>query len=348
MASLIDNNGHWAVIFSRGKRQKKISLHLPYNQYTRKTATIMKNKMEAEFAMGLFDPWQEKVKDSTLKEAFRLFKKEKQYITQTSIYQNAVDSLFEFNKWSSLYQVTANGCLKWHKQAAIANSTKRTYLNHIKIFLRWCVKKKHLDQNPLIDVKFPKLEQPVPDAFTQEQLRQVISALETYYQENKKYISGREDYYMIHIVRFAVYTGCRLGEILNLKWADINREMRTIYIRNTKTRETGLLPVHDALADLLDLIPKVGEYVHTRDGARLDERRVSKRFKFACRLAGVPEGLHFHSLRHTAGYWMANSGMSVEMIRNILRHKSITMTQRYIRVDHSGTIPRLNQVYTNI
>ena len=57
----------------------------------------------------------------------------------------------------------------------------------------------------------------------------------------------------------------------------------------------------------------------------------TKRFKFFVRKAKLPqrERLRFHSLRHTAGSWLAMRGVPMRVIQAILRHSSISVTERY-------------------
>lgn len=348
MASLINNNGTWYLEFCKNKRRKKFSLMLEAKESTRRQALKLKEKYEYEFMMGLFDPWKPPIGETTIREALRRFLRDKRHVSRVELYRNALSSFT--SRWSPYYlhEIEPGMVQEWYRSADLSVATRKNYLRHLKGFLSWCVASRLLEKDPLAGVKWPKLENRLPAAFSPDQVIPLIDQMTRWYSENRKYIVERDDYYLVHVVRFAIMTGCRLGEICNLTWSDVDFSMKTIRIRNTKTREADFLPIHAELMTLLQKIPRIGQYVHTVAGDRLDSRRVSKRFKFHVRAAGLSEDLHFHSLRHTAGYWMANAGMSVEMIRRVLRHKSITMSQHYIRVDHTGLMPHLDRVFASV
>jgi len=68
-----------------------------------------------------------------------------------------------------------------------------------------------------------------------------------------------------------------------------------------------------------------------RSGAPIKPDRVTKRFKFFVRKADLKdkEELHFHSLRHTCGAWLASSGIPLRVIQEILGHSSTSVTEIY-------------------
>jgi site-specific recombinase XerD len=60
---------------------------------------------------------------------------------------------------------------------------------------------------------------------------------------------------------------------------------------------------------------------------------VSKKLKRYIRSAGLPENLHFHSLRHTFGTWGANAGIPSNVLKEMMGHSSIKTTEVYMGVD---------------
>ena len=63
-------------------------------------------------------------------------------------------------------------------------------------------------------------------------------------------------------------------------------------------------------------------------GSQLNPTYVSKCFLRYRRKAGLPEGIHFHSLRHTCASWLVQGGMSLARVKEILGHASIQTTMR--------------------
>jgi integrase len=135
--------------------------------------------------------------------------------------------------------------------------------------------------------------------------------------------------HMRFMVMLALHTGMRLGEIFNLKLEDLDFSNGSILIRDSKNGHPRHIPMDSAVRDLLSsYIPSLGtsHVFPSASGGRLST--VQKAFRNARIRAGMPE-LHFHDLRHTfASQWVMNGG-DLYVLKDILGHKSIAMTQRY-------------------
>jgi integrase len=135
--------------------------------------------------------------------------------------------------------------------------------------------------------------------------------------------------HMKALVTMALHTGMRRGEILNLKWHDIDLNSGSIIIRDSKNGQPRHVPMDSAVRDLLSgYIPTSGSshVFPSASGAR--RSTVQKAFRNARIRAGMPD-LHFHDLRHTfASHWVMSGG-DIYVLKDILGHKSIVMTQRY-------------------
>lgn len=138
-----------------------------------------------------------------------------------------------------------------------------------------------------------------------------------------------------NITEFALYTGCRLGEIVNLKWSNIDLEKRQILIGNdadfqTKTGKERLLPMHDRVYELLKRIKSDSKYVFGKpNGYRYEKEYISARFKFYCREAKIPESIHFHNLRHSFASHLVSSGTDIFMVSKLLGHSSVSTTEQF-------------------
>lgn len=137
--------------------------------------------------------------------------------------------------------------------------------------------------------------------------------------------------YLANIIRMAVNTGMRRGEILGLKWADVDLGTRTIYIRQSKTGKPRTIPINSELFEVLARVKATAEknesvFFNARTKKPL--RDIHESFKTACRLIGL-NGVNFHDLRHTAPSWLAEAGVDAFTIANILGHASIQTSLRY-------------------
>ncbi len=145
--------------------------------------------------------------------------------------------------------------------------------------------------------------------------------------EMERLIANCPDY-LRPIVMMALNTGMRKGEILNLKWEDVEMGTRIIYVVNTKTDEKREIPVNTILhAMLIDLRTKNDTYVFPNDAGEpyVDIR---KGFRTAIEKSGI-ENFRFHDLRHTFASQLVMKGVDLRTVQELLGHKSIEMTIRY-------------------
>jgi integrase len=132
----------------------------------------------------------------------------------------------------------------------------------------------------------------------------------------------------------------RKGEILSLKWEDIDFDNNLFIINasNNKSKKVKRIPVNSYLKMmLLELKLRnqaVSEFVFLGDDNR-PVKDIKTAFNNACKRANI-EGLRFHDLRHTAGTRMVESNVNIVAISEILGHSSIELTKkRYLHPDNS-------------
>ena len=148
------------------------------------------------------------------------------------------------------------------------------------------------------------------------------------------------------IVTVALHSGMRLGEILNLRWHDLDFASGFILVRDSKNGESRHVPMDATLfalfrayphrlgTDLVFSSPAGGHIVDVRTG-----------FLNSCKRAGLID-LHFHDLRHTFASQFVMSGGDLYILKEILGHKSITMTQRYAHLSPTYKIKAIDRMNT--
>lgn len=135
------------------------------------------------------------------------------------------------------------------------------------------------------------------------------------------------------IVMTALFTGMRKGELQDLRWSNINFERKEIVLRKTKNNEVRVIPVPDALMQVLQVLDTKSDYVfHKSDGKPYGDCK--KAFKTACRRAGIND-FRFHDLRHTFASYLAIAGYSAFVIQRLTGHKTLAMAQRYTHLSES-------------
>src|SRR3989449_4595494 len=131
------------------------------------------------------------------------------------------------------------------------------------------------------------------------------------------------------LVGVALHSGMRLGEILNLRWYDLDFASGFILVRDSKNGESRHVPMDATLSALFRAYPhRLGTdlvFSSSRGGRIVDVRTG---FLNSCKRVGLTD-LHFHDLRHTFASQFVMAGRDLFILKEILGHKSITMTQRY-------------------
>lgn len=137
--------------------------------------------------------------------------------------------------------------------------------------------------------------------------------------------------YLLPIVLTALHTGMRRGEILGLRWNQVDLSKRIIRLENTKSGKPRLIPVSSFLIEvLIEQKQKSGtsEYVFPNPGRRRPFQNIKRSLNFAAKKAGI-QGLRFHDLRHTFASRLVDAGVDLIAVRELLGHHSVKMTERY-------------------
>lgn len=145
-----------------------------------------------------------------------------------------------------------------------------------------------------------------------------------------------------NIVFFAYYTGCRINEILNLKWENIDFINRTISIENTisfktKTRKNRIIPISLYLFEILNTMrqsPIKSFYIFEYYGKPFKQNHVSKTFKRTIRKLRYPETLNFHCLRHSFITNLINAGIEINTVKELAGHTCLETTLKYCHSDN--------------
>ena len=240
----------------------------------------------------------------------------------------------------------------------VSQATKHKRYRHLKTFLRWCVKAGHLDSNPLGDVAKPDKDKSLPSYLTPKELERLLEYIE-WHAENKPNACGilPDVDWLRDCIILAVSTGLRRGELLNLRWQDVDTERGILHVKNrdgfrTKSGAERTVPVRGRALDVLRRREGEREGFHgyvivDRDGNQPQPGRLSKGFKRMVRGAKLKgrEDLRFHSLRHSCGAWLASQGVSERIIQEILGHASSQTTQIYSHVAGSAVEDAMERTF---
>lgn len=148
------------------------------------------------------------------------------------------------------------------------------------------------------------------------------------------------------IVVLALHTGMRRGEILNLRWADIDLDNRLIWLAETKSGRAEYAPMNDEVVKALKGIKRdvSNPFVFMR-GEKEHYRDFGQRFASSLQRAGITD-CTFHTLRHTYASHLVMAGVDLATVRELMRHRSYETTLRYAHLapEHrSDTIRKLRE-----
>lgn len=134
-----------------------------------------------------------------------------------------------------------------------------------------------------------------------------------------------------NLMKMALFSGMRRGELFKLRWEDVDFDRGFIHIREPKGQIDQRVPLNAAARDLLTSHPRTGSsYVFPgRHGnQRVDIDKQVTRIKEA---AGLPKDFRaLHGLRHTYASMLASSGqVDLFVLQKLLTHQSQAMTMRY-------------------
>lgn len=139
-----------------------------------------------------------------------------------------------------------------------------------------------------------------------------------------------------NFVLLSFYTGCSKNELLKLEWSRVDLERRLLRLgaAHTKGGKPRVVPLSDLALQALTVqrdwvrwyAPQSPWVFATQAGGRLTT--VQKAFQAACRRAGIDD-FRVHDMRHTFASWLVMAGTSLQVVKELLGHSSVTVTERY-------------------
>lgn len=226
----------------------------------------------------------------------------------------------------------------------------------------YAVKCKVISINPILNVELPKVNKYIANYYSVEQLEKLLEISQNTIIESAVFL--------------AVHYGLRRGEILGMRYSDIDFSEKTITIRNTRTgvyTNVEKQPKSIASIRTLPLIPRVEEYLiklkkRQREEAKLFGREYNKN-DYICKTAdGIPLSINslssmfkrllernnmphirFHDIRHSVASFLLKNGVSLKEIQLWCGHSDISVTAMfYTHVDFEmkkNTGDKINEIF---
>ena len=185
---------------------------------------------------------------------------------------------------------------------------------------RWGV---GIPYNPILEIEFPRGSNPRNRRLRIGELERLLAAA-----------SSQRNIYIAPIIEFAIETGMRRSEILNLRWVDIDLDSGFAFLSDTKNGEDRRVPLTKTARDVLSRLPRQDERVFpiSANCVRLAWERTRNK-------AGISD-LRFHDLRHEAVSRFFEMGMSVPEVALISGHKDVRQLFRYTHLNPANVFKK--------
>lgn len=134
------------------------------------------------------------------------------------------------------------------------------------------------------------------------------------------------------IAGLLAFTGMRRGEVLGLRWMDIDRKGRKIILPQTKNGDGRVVSLNKLAMDVIDSLTAGSPTSHVFTG--MTPENVSLAFLRTCRKVGIAD-FRLHDLRHTAASWLRMTGADLQDVARVLGHKDLRMTMRYAHLSEA-------------
>lgn len=234
------------------------------------------------------------------------------------------------------------------RKVGLSGSTIANHVNYLHSIFAFAERHEIVQTNPVKPARKPKIRKQDQDFsfLTLDQIEQVIAAVPNDYLGPTTRA----------LILTAALTGLRQGELIALRWRDINWTEHLIQVKSSISRgrrgdpksETSKreVPLGQRVADTLHQHRGVTPYNHDDDpvlchpltGNPLDAGKARERFYDAMKAAGMGHmlgqsggGIVFHSLRHTFGTQMASAGAPLVAIKEWMGHADIQTTMIYAK-----------------
>ena len=211
---------------------------------------------------------------------------------------------------------------KIERLAAVAPATVNIELRTLKSAFRMGVRWNMLPRSPFVGISLARVPEREPAYYGREEFQKLLDTI-------------REPW-LRDVVLFAAVTGMRQGEILSLRWDQVDFQARVARLSSsasfkTKTGKRRSVPLGDTAIQVL----RARESDHgsgavfTLRGRPLMRRWVTTKLCRYVREIGLDRRLNFHSLRSSFASWLALDGVSIYQISKLLGHSDVTITQEY-------------------
>ena len=285
-------------------------------------------KLKAEITLG-GDPQADlKAKKSvpTLEEVFLDYMKEAKvhnrgWKKKRQMYNLRIKAAFGHKRITEIKRAEVR---TWHvslREDGLSPAYSDRFLSLLRNMLNYCVQVELLPTNPAAGVKPFNPDNRVEHYLGQDELKRLLTALNSW---NNRAVA--------QILLLAASTGMRIGEILKLKWSEVDLEHKilTVAASSSKSKRLRTVPLNETAMGVLSKLDTRGHYlsVFINQRTKRPYTTISKQWDVFRKAAGFPN-LRIHDLRHQFASMLINQGVSLITVKELLGHAQVATTERY-------------------
>ena len=219
----------------------------------------------------------------------------------------------------------------------LSNATINKYKKVASVVFNFGIREYNLSENPTLNIRSLPEKKGRTRFLSDNERKRLFKACRAS-KWNKLYL----------LVFMAITTGARRGELLNLRWSNIDFRRKTAHVLTSKNGEQKILPLTD------DVILELQKFkLDNHSFIFCSEIKPNKAYDFFKQWNRVRKeaelvDFRFHDLRHTTASYLAQNGATLLEIADVLGHKQIEVTKRYahLAIEHKSNL--INRVMGGI
>ena len=301
---------------------------------TKKSAELLKVSIEKQLAAGTYG--QKAPEDPIFMEFCEDFLKAKKSQVKPSshedykqVVENHLKPFFKKKRLSAITPILVQDFLSHLEEKDISPATRRKIYRYLKVIVHHAQSLEMINKDPTMSIRSPRVERKEMACLTADEVSKLLEAA---------------DDQIMPLLAVACFAGLRQGEILGLKWGDVDFVHGNIRVVRTYGQDFGFsepkssasrraVPIPRFLVSILKRLyeskgyPGPDKLVFPNSAGKPQNRRnlITRAFETALTDAEVRR-IRFHDLRHTYASLCIAAGMDPKALQRAMGHASISMT----------------------